>query len=266
MTARAVNRLDLFVVGTDSALYVQGWNGSAWSGYGYLGGVAVFEPVAVAWGPNRLDAFVIGTDSGLYHKWWAGQGWLPSATGFENLGGKWFDKPSSVSWGPDRLDVFLVGQDRGLYQKFWNGASWNSGFVNLGGKSLASPSVVSWAANRIDIFTLGTNSAIYHKYWDGSNWGPSGAAGPYEYLGGTCVSRPKAVSWGPNRIDIFCVGLDSGLYHKWWDGSNWGPNGASGYWENLGGIIRGEVEAVSWGSQRLDIFVIGMIFHLLNDH
>ena len=40
-------------------------------------------------------------------------------------------------------------------------------------------------------------------------------------------------SWGPNRLDIFGLGQDHGMYHKWWDGSTWGPSG----WEPLGGIF-----------------------------
>ena len=32
------------------------------------------------------------------------------------------------------------------------------------------------------------------------------------------------VSWGPNRLDVFVVGTDSALYHKWWNGASWGPS------------------------------------------
>ena len=31
-------------------------------------------------------------------------------------------------------------------------------------------------------------------------------------------------AWGPNRLDVFVLGTDSALYHKWWDGSAWGPS------------------------------------------
>jgi len=85
------NRLDVFVIGTDSALYHKWWSGSAWgpslTGYEYMGGACQREPRAVAWGPNRLDVFVIGTDSALYHKWWNGAAWGPSLTGYEPMGG-----------------------------------------------------------------------------------------------------------------------------------------------------------------------------------
>jgi hypothetical protein len=29
------------------------------------------------------------------------------------------------------------------------------------------------------------------------------------------------VAWGPNRLDVFAVGTDGALYHRWWNGSIW---------------------------------------------
>ena len=63
------------------------------------------------------------------------------------------------------------------------------------------------------------------------------------------------VAWGPNRLDVFVIGTDSALYHKWWNGSAWGPS-LTGY-ENMGGVIVGHPEVVSWGPNRLDVFVVG---------
>jgi len=50
-------------------------------------------------------------------------------------------------------------------------------------------------------------------------------------LGGKILADPVAVSWGPNRLDIFCVGADKALHHKAWDGSNWKPSTTD--WESL---------------------------------
>jgi hypothetical protein len=43
------------------------------------------------------------------------------------------------------------------------------------------------------------------------------------------------VAWGANRLDVFVLGTDRALYHKWWDGSAWGPS-VTGY-ERQGGVI-----------------------------
>ena len=254
------DRLDVFVVGTDSALYHKWWDGAAWGpsreGYGYLGGTVVGDPEVVSWGSDRLDVFVVGTDSALYHKWWDGAAWGPSREGYESLGGTVVGDPEVVSWGSDRVDVFVVGTDSALGHKWWVGSSWGpsrQGYESLGGQITGRPHAVAWGRNRLDLFARGTDSRLHHKWWDGNSWGPSVTG--WEDLGGTFVGRPHAVAWGANRLDVFVVGTDSRLYHKWWDGAAWGPS-REGY-ESLGGTVVGDPEVVSWGSDRLDVFVVG---------
>ncbi len=87
---------------------------------------------------------------------------------------------------------------------------------------------------------------------------PSGNWSGWEDLGGIITSRPTATSWGSNRIDAFARGLDSAVWHRWWDGSAWRG------WESLGGLIHGAPAVSSWGSGRLDLFGIGLdhrLFH-----
>lgn len=78
----------------------------------------------------------------------------------------------------------------------------------------------------------------------------------FENLGGILTSRPNAVSWGSNRIDVVVRGTDSAVFHKWWDGAHW--NG----WESLGGQIQGAPAICSWANGRLDIFALGLDHHL----
>ncbi len=261
------NRLDVFVLGTDSATYHKWWDGANWGpsmvDYEYMGGVCMSPPEVVAWGPNRLDVFVLGTDRALYHKWWDGANWGPSLTDWEYMGGICTSPPKVVAWGPNRLDVFVLGTDRALYHKWWDGANWGPSLTDweyMGGICTSPPEVVAWGPNRLDVFVTGTDSALYHKWWDGANWGPS--LTDWEYMGGICTSPPKAVAWGPNRLDVFVLGTDRALYHKWWDGANWGPSLTD--YESLGGICTSPPEVVAWGPNRLDVFVTGTdsaLFH-----
>ncbi len=80
----------------------------------------------------------------------------------------------------------------------------------------------------------------------------------WESLGGTITSKPSAVSWGANRIDVVARGTDSAVWHRWWDGAAWRG------WESLGGIIQGAPAICSWASGRLDIFAIGTNHHLFH--
>ncbi|MFE7130354.1 Dot/Icm T4SS effector Zinc-dependent metalloprotease LegP [Streptomyces sp. NPDC057638] len=73
-------------------------------------------------------------------------------------------------------------------------------------------------------------------------YGPSPESGP-------------AVSWGPNRLDVFGVGTDSTLLHTWWDGTGWRPAGSR--WQSLGGVCASRPTSLAWGQDRLDVFAVG---------
>ncbi len=76
-----------------------------------------------------------------------------------------------------------------------------------------------------------------------------------ENLGGTLASAPVAVSWGPNRIDVFALQSDGSVGHIWWDGQIWNQ------WQPLvppaGISLVGTPSAFTWGPERLDVYVSG---------
>ncbi len=84
----------------------------------------------------------------------------------------------------------------------------------------------------------------------------------WESLGGKLVGEPAAVSWGPNRVDVFARGVDNRLWHQWYD------NGWKG-WESLGGTLTSAPAVASWGAGRLDVFARGSsgeLVHRYYDH
>jgi hypothetical protein len=129
------NRLDVFVRGTDNALWHKWWDGSSWSsGWENLGGILTSSPGAVSWGYNRIDVFVKGTDNALWHKWWDGASW----SGWESLGGVLTSAPTVSSWGDNRLDVFVKGTDNALWHKWWAGGWSGWEFLGADGGAVAS--------------------------------------------------------------------------------------------------------------------------------
>ena len=253
-----------------TGVYHKWWDGTAWTGYEALGGICMSPPRVATWGPNRLDVFVLGTDRALYHKWWDGTAW----NGFEYLGGICMSPPEVVAWGPDRLDVFVLGTDNAVYHKWWDGSAWND-FEYLGGicaspadrrglgseparpvrhrhRFRAVPQVVR---RYVVVGRLGEPRRHLLERADGRVVGrePAGrlrrrhglgavppVVGRYvvvrvRVLGGICIDEPRVTSWGSDRLDVFVVGTDGGLYHKWWDGTAWGPS-ITGY-EALGGVV-----------------------------
>jgi Pregnancy-associated plasma protein-A/Repeat of unknown function (DUF346) len=70
-------------------------------------------------------------------------------------------------------------------------------------------------------------------------------------------SSSPVLAWDANRLDVFVTGFDSALYHKWWDGSSWGPS-LTGPFEHMGGACTSSPQVVAWGPNRLDVFVTGI--------
>ncbi|KAL8916889.1 MAG: hypothetical protein Q9208_008291 [Pyrenodesmia sp. 3 TL-2023] len=179
------------------------------------------------------------------------------------------DQISSVSWGENRVDVFHLIENN-LTHKYWDGSQWHPPDHDLEtlGNGLATPPVaISWGADRLDVFGLDDHNVIKHQYWDGTAWQPH--THELENLGGACDPQYAiaAATWGEDRLDVFCVGLDKGdLLHQYYDGSQWQPT--AGSLESLGGHLAGDLSVVSWGKDRLDIFSVneaGSIVHLYWD-
>ena len=85
------NRIDIFGIGSDKALYHKAWTGTAWepSGtawtkhYGSFGS----EPAVASRGCNRLDIFGLAPAGDMSHQAWNGTGWAPAIASGESLGG-----------------------------------------------------------------------------------------------------------------------------------------------------------------------------------
>jgi hypothetical protein len=206
------NRIDCFVRGMDNHMWHRWWNGASWSGWEDLGGIITSGPTVASWATNRLDCFAKGSDNHMWHKWWDGASW----SGWEDLGGVIDGSPAAVSWGPNRIDCFVRSMDNHMWHKWWNGASW-SGWEDLAGIITAGPGASSRGINRLDCFVKGADNAVWYKWIDVSIvHGHPGVWSGWHSLGGVIDNEPRAVSWGPNRIDMFARGMNNHMYHKWW--------------------------------------------------
>jgi hypothetical protein len=81
------------------------------------------------------------------------------------------------------------------------------------------------------------------------------------------VSPPAVVSRQPKCLNVFCLGTDGQIYHKWWWDDKCGPS-ASG-WDTIGGHFKTTPAVTSWGPDRLDLFAIGAdgkMYHKWWDH
>ena len=243
--AQNANSLDVFVQGTDHALWHEHYqSASGWSAWESLGGKLTSSPAAVSPASGVIDVFVRGTNGALYEKTTTNGGttWAWSSLGGQIPAGT---APAASSWGAGRLDVFVEGMNGALYHQSYTG-TW-SGWESLGGYLTSSPAAVSPASGVIDVFVRGSNGALYEKTTTngGTTWAWSSLGG--QIPAGTA---PAASSWGAGRLDVFVEGMNGALYHQSYTGT-W-----SG-WESLGGYLTSSPAAVSPASGVIDVFVRG---------
>ena len=204
------DRIDVFVQGTDGGVWHKWWDGRSWSGWESQGGVLgpASAPAAASWSAGRIDVVVKGADNGVWHEWWDGKTW----NRWESLGGICTGDPGAASWGPGALDVFCLGGTTDpprLWHRSYRG-SWSSFVQEVPGGWVDGINVATWAPNRLDVFgTDAATHALAHAWWDGQAWHK-------EVLDGVMASTPTAVSWAADRIDVFVLGTDGQLWHKFW--------------------------------------------------
>ncbi|KAF2813887.1 fucose-specific lectin [Mytilinidion resinicola] len=221
------NRLDVFAIGSDGAMWRKAWGGNNPTGWDVedwysLGGKFSTPPAVAARMPRRLDVVALGTDNQLYHISWQ-ENW----SNWEPLGGPFRGTPTIVSWGKDRLDIFVLGTDYVVWHKAWTGNAW-SDWESPGGdmKWESEPVAVVSDLNRIELVALNqTDDQMYHKTLVASEWGE---------WGGIFNGVLTAVSLESKGLDIFGIGTDNAMWHHTWSDGQW----ATTYtWDQLGGVF-----------------------------
>jgi hypothetical protein len=204
-------RYDMFVRGTDNAIWHRSWNGTAWSGWDSLGGIVTSDPSAVSQGPNSIDVFVRGTDNAIWHRSWNGTSWA----WWDSVGGIATSAPAAASSGLGHLDFVVRGTNNALWHRSWNGTTW-SGWDSVGGVATSDPSATSAGAGRFDIVVRGTDNGLWHRTWNGSSWGA------WDSVGGIATSDAAITSCAAGHLDVFVTGTDGGFWQRGNTGSGWG--------------------------------------------
>jgi peptidoglycan/xylan/chitin deacetylase (PgdA/CDA1 family) len=248
-------RMDVFVRGADGGLWTKWYDGSAWHGWGSLGGsvqqplipaggIRDVDPAAVTRGFAHVDVFVRWNNDQLYHRGWDNGYW----TNWETLGGGLRSGPGASSWGTNRIDIFVRGTDDQMWHKWWDGSRW-SGWEPLGGVLTSAPAATASAGGRVDVVVRGADGGLWWKTLQQGTW--TG----WRSLGSPAAGisqEPAVAAWGPNRLDVFVRATNGNhLWHRCWNGAGW-----SG-WEDLGGVLTSAPTVASSAAGHLDVFVRG---------
>jgi hypothetical protein len=318
ISSRGRDRLDVFVTGTDQHLWRNYWEGPKWSGWKDHGGLLGSSPSAVSWGMDRdrIDIFAQGKDVSAgysfnlcWHMGWNGKEWFDwKNEGLPLSFGEMAPTPAITSWGLMNLHMFISGgklyfEDPEEEQESTAGriaaAVLSFGLTELG-RAIGSDPNIKVAPLPKSTHVLAAPAPLWHSSWNGTGWSA------VENLGGELTSSPAAVSWGPNRIDVFARSKNSYLLHQYWTGSAWsgwkiiknlkffgnpavvslGPNlldvfvtGNNNHlmhmtwngsnwssWEDLGGELTSSPAAVAWDSDRIDVVACGTDGHIYHTY
>ena len=118
---------------------------------------------------------------------------------------------------------------------------------DIGIKISGAPAVASWKEGRLDVIVHSTDHRLFYRVyeneaWQGANW--------LDLTDGNPIETPSgAVSWGPNRIDLFGVWRKE-VHHRGFQNGTWSP-----WTENLNGATSEAPAAASWKKERVDVLV-----------
>jgi hypothetical protein len=115
INSQADGILNVFIRGTDGAVWQKSWTGTEYTGWFTLGGQIIGAPVAITTVPGTVDLFVRGVDRAIYQKHWNGGAW----TEWVQIDPTPVDSsPAAVADGQAAVDLF-ARHNGGISYKFW---------------------------------------------------------------------------------------------------------------------------------------------------
>jgi len=250
VAANADRRLEFFVVDEDGEMWHRwqtapnnGW--SQWASFGTPGTKLTDRPAVAANADGALQLFVVDQNGQLWHRWQTApnNGWS-NWTSFSNPPGvEQLNSPPVVAPKADgTLALFIAGQDQALWYLYQTAPNngWE-GFVPLGNPpvlGLGSLTVATNADGRLEVFA-GTviggagRPGLWHQWQTASGTDGWSDWEPFDNPPGTQTQLVTPPAVGPSadgRLELFLVGSDEALYHRWqtapsngWSG--WSPMG-----------------------------------------
>jgi len=176
------------------------------------------------------------------------------------------DDSAAVSSGPDRLDLFTIESGRLWYRPYAHSTGWRTP-VDLKKPAVFNEvrtvaAVKNGAGTRIDVFAVAASQKIYHRYKTGS--GDTDWSAWFQILNQPTVKADSALavtSWASGRLDLFWWTPSDNLGHAWatnnqWSGTESGDTPSKTYLQVPGHDWGGDLTAVSWGPNRIDLFYV----------
>jgi hypothetical protein len=199
---------NVYVRGTDAALWQLACRGRRWAGWSRVdGAVLASAPAAGSSGPGHEAVFAVGADGALWaNEWVTDSGWR----GWESLGAPdvgLAGAPTAVGRG-GRCSVYVRGGDDSLWQLSGVDTRWR----RLGGMLVADPAAAATGPGHEVVFGVGAGGDVWSKEWTAATgWSPWVAAGR---PGGGIRGGVSAISRAPHLIRLYARGTDDALWER----------------------------------------------------
>jgi alpha-galactosidase len=163
--ASAGNRIDLFVRGTDDALWHTTSVNGRWAHWTSLGGRLTDAPTVAFTSPTAWTAFARGAD-GLVSSRSSAGGW--TSIGAPN---NWpvNGRPSAAVDGTGTVHVTVRARTDEIWQRTFTAGTW-SAWTSLGGTLSASPTLIS-TGNRLYLFAEAADNRLWQRNYVDGAWG-----------------------------------------------------------------------------------------------
>jgi hypothetical protein len=255
VTPSADGRMEMFFVAIDLINNGSMWHqwqtapNNGWSGwentFDFPSGTQGFRtpPTVGTNADGRLEFFATTTDGTLWHRWQTApsNGWSDyDSLAAPPTGGNALSVTPAVASNLDgRLELFIVGADSALWHR-WQTAP-NNGWSDW--SSLDAPSGVELvhlpptlapnADGRLELFIIGSDGTLWHLWQTTPNngWSSWETMGSPAQAGFSQTSIPAVGRSADGRFDLFAVGTDGALWHRYQTAV---ANGWSGDWETMG--------------------------------
>jgi len=210
--------IDLFGLGPDQTMLHRKLSGNVWSAWEELGGAFTSPPVVLADSNGSFDIFARGLDFQIYTTTWK-PGTVP---GWQLLGGGLLGAPTAASL-PAAIRVlgatfvFVTGDDSAVWMTIFDGVVWKP-WTSLGPAQTtpADPNLVNLKSP--PVVTPFVSEPVVCAF---DSLAGRVIGGTRDFAAMSTGSPTSPINLFGARIDVFAVGKDHALWHKWLDADGW---------------------------------------------
>jgi hypothetical protein len=216
--SRRSERLDVFVRGAEDALWHRHFSLGTIppvSDWHKLDLQIADAPAVASWAPNRLDIFTRSSKGEIIHTFSDDGSHFTVGRNLSHPKGLPFEgAPAAISRRPRTIDVFARGGDHTIWRIIFDGANWGD-WKRVAADMIDGPAVASWAPQRLDLFGRNSRGELVHEHSnDAIHFGDRNNLGHPKT--GPLKGSPAALSFKPNRLDVFVRGADDALWQRSW--------------------------------------------------